>query len=134
MNAQDDRRRAPLHGAAMLGHDAVAALLLAHGARADVLSDAGESPLACAAAAGHVALCQLLLGQGAAVDYCEGERRRTPLFCAALHGHVDVVALLLEHGAAVQKSEGWTEACESALADGIQRLVDRGADLQVRPI
>lgn len=132
VNAYDEKKRTPLHGAAMLGYESIASLLLARGARTDVLTEFGETPLACAAATGNIALINILLDKGASVDYCDIDTRRTPLFVAAMHGHVEVISLLLEKGAAIHKAEGWNETCEDALSEGIQRMVDRGANLQIR--
>ena len=134
INCMDEKRRSPLHGAAILGHVSMASLLLSHGARTDVLTEEGESPLACAAGTGNLSMVKLLLEQGqAAIDFCDADTRKTPLFVAALHGRVDVICYLLENGAAIHKNgQGWDIHCENALAEGVQQLVDRGAELQVR--
>ena len=134
VNSIDDKGRSPLHGAAILGHVSMASLLLSHGARTDLLTKGGESPLACAAGTGNLAMVKLLLEQGqAAIDFCDAETRRTPLFVAALHGRVNVICYLLENGAAIHKNgDGWNMQCENSLAEGVQQLVDRGAELQVR--
>ena len=134
VNCLDDKRRSPLHGAAILGHVSMASLLLSHGARTDILSVEDESPLACAAGTGNLSMVKLLLEQGkAAIDFCDGITRKTPLFVAALHNRVNVITYLLEQGAAIHKNgQGWNIQCENSLAKGVQQLVDRGAELQVR--
>ena len=55
----------PLHFAAEAGHDAVAALLLKHGADAEAPDGDGNMPLAYAARGGHARVVDALLAAGA---------------------------------------------------------------------
>ena len=90
----------PLTAAAGRGHEAVVALLLAHGALVSVTNDRGMSPLHAAVGGGHLAATRLLLNAGAdptATD-CVGLH---PLHYAAQNGHAEVVELLLASGAFV---------------------------------
>ena len=106
-----DRGFAPMHYAALRGNERELALLLGHGASADLPSTAphAATPLMLAAASGYRAACVLLLEIGAHVD-ARGSRGGTALMNAAANGHLEVVQLLLERGGdpLVIDSQGYT--------------------------
>ena len=76
------------------GHEAVAQLLLQHGADVTAAENDGSTALMCAAQGGHEAVAQLLL------QHC-WRQHGTALMCAAGGGHEAVAQLLLQHGADV---------------------------------
>ena len=97
----------PLSTAAAHGHEAVARLLLEHGADTVAESTAeygtgrlGSMPLHYAALHSHVDILLLLLQNGADVSALDNIAY-TPLHYAAVIGRKDVVWLLLEHGAEI---------------------------------
>jgi len=102
VNAQDGRRRTPLHWASCCGEIPVAKLLLAHGATVDATSDRREwTPLHIAAYYGASAdYVTLLLDHGAEVNARDG-RGTTPLHLAARQKRSGKVRLLVDRGAEV---------------------------------
>jgi hypothetical protein len=58
-------QRTPLHVAAQLGRAAIAAALLAAGARADERTEDGDGPLVYACMGGHAGIVKMLLAAGA---------------------------------------------------------------------
>jgi len=95
----NNRGETPLHQAAYLGHEAVALLLLQHGA--DVKGKAnGRTALHFAALGGHRAMAHLLLQQPSNVSAVDNVGM-TALHFAALKGHEEVVEVLIEHRANV---------------------------------
>lgn len=92
--------RTALGWAAFLGHEPLVRLLLARGARADVLSIAG-SALTQAGWAGHAGVARLLLDAGAPVDQRDLIANYTPLHWAASSELASpaLVELLLARGA-----------------------------------
>jgi uncharacterized protein len=102
-NAVADDGFGPLGLACFFGHEPVARMLLAGGARVDRPSSNGMAvmPLHSAAAARSVPIVRLLLAGGAPVNARQGlgEGGFTPLMEAALNGQVEMVELLMRHGA-----------------------------------
>lgn len=88
----------PLHRAAALGHAAIVALLLAHGAAPDAKDYGGRTALHAAAERGHLAAAQALAAHGAKLDLMD-ETGETALHKAARAGHADLAELLLAKGA-----------------------------------
>ena len=90
--------QAPLHLAALWGHDAVAQILIEHRADVNVKNNFGATALHWAAEYGTAAIAELLLDAGA--DPNAGDSGgRTPLHVAAENSHVGVVMVLLTAGA-----------------------------------
>ena len=94
----------PLHWAAIGGHAAIAATLLAAGASVDAKDEDDETPLRWAAGADYVTVVVLLLAAGADVD-AKNEDDETPLHFAARNGRASVVATLLARGADVNAKD-----------------------------
>lgn len=90
----------PLHLAAFFGHEAVAQVLLAHGAEVSIPARNAMrvQPLHSAAAGDHLAICRELIARGADVN-ARQEGGFTPLMSAAQNGSVELIQLLLAHGA-----------------------------------
>jgi len=98
----DDYGHTALHGAAVAGHAAAVAVLLAAGAQVDN-AVCGATPLHRAAALGRRDVVTALLAAGASVavrDSSTGDLR-TPLAKAAVGGHTAIVADLLAAGSDV---------------------------------
>jgi ankyrin repeat protein len=87
----------PLYFAAISGQEAVAEVLLAHGADLHA-EEQGITPLHGAAAFGQEGMLQWLLARGASVDALS-PFGATPLHLAADGGHPGAVAALITHGA-----------------------------------
>ena len=116
-----------LHLAAFFGHEDAAALLLEHGADANVVARNRElqvAPLHSAAAGGHGKIVALLLEYGADPNARQGGGF-TPLHAAAQNGDGKSVEALLERGAdrAARSDEGRTPA-ELAAAAGHAELAE----------
>jgi hypothetical protein len=110
--------RAPLHIACLIPEwgDAVAAILLDAGARADALDMYDRTPLHCAAAVGALPATALLLARGAP-PAPRDERGDTPLHLAAAYGRGGCAeALLRAGGAAGPDALGRTPAALAAEA------------------
>lgn len=91
-----------LHFAAFFGHDAVADLLLEHGADPDAISRnaMGLCPLHTAANYGSRGVARLLLENGAEVD-ARQQGGFAPIHAAANNGDLEMLRLLIAHGADV---------------------------------
>ena len=90
----------PLHWAAIGGHAAIAATLLAAGASVDAKDEDDETPLHFAARNGRASVVATLLARGADVN-AKDEDDNTPLHFAANNGSAAVAAALLAAGAEV---------------------------------
>ncbi|MBM3776063.1 MAG: ankyrin repeat domain-containing protein, partial [Acidobacteria bacterium] len=85
--------------AALKGHLAMVALLLAHGADVKARNALGGTPLHDAALSGQTGAATLLLEHGAEVNAPDQESGATPLYLAAAWGRMGLVELLLTAGA-----------------------------------
>ena len=135
VNVKDGIGRTPLHLAALSGHAAVAAALLAAGADWSVEDEEGEVALYIAARLGHVSVVATLIMAGANVNM-KSFGDEAPLHGAAWHGHVSVVATLLAGGAdwSVKDNNGRTPLHLAALsghAAVAAALLAAGADWSV---
>jgi ankyrin repeat protein len=83
----------PLHSAVSAGHEAVARLLVEHGADPDQAQDGGYTPLHAAAQNGLSELCDFLVANGANPGALT-EDVLTPADLAARAGHLDLAAHL----------------------------------------
>jgi ankyrin repeat protein len=129
-NAVADDGFGPLGLACFFGHEPVARMLLAAGARVDQPSSNGMAvmPLHSAAAARSVPIARLLLESGAPVNarQGQGEGGFTPLMEASLNGQVDMVELLMRHGAdPFMKDDDGKSAADHARAGGHAVLAAR---------
>jgi len=95
----------PLSVAAVFGQEAVALLLLEHGADVSALSNEEETPLHIAAREGREAFCLLLLEHRADLS-AKTKDGWTPLHIAARHGRCAAARLLLNKGADVHSPAG----------------------------
>jgi ankyrin repeat protein len=121
---------APLGLASFFGHDAVARLLLEHGARADMASsnEMHVMPLHSATAARSVPVARLLLEHGAPVNARQGRGSLgfTPLMEAAFNGQVEMAETLLNHGADPGlQDDGGRTAADHARGQGHAALAER---------
>eukprot|EP00435_Cladocopium_sp_Y103_P030084 s165_g7.t1 len=130
--AADNDGETALMIAATVGHEAVAELLLTHGADARAANNEGTTALGRAATVGHEAVAELLLTHGADARAANNEGT-TALGRAAVFGHVAVSELLLAHGAdaGAATNDGCT-ALMCAAASGhvavAKLLLEHGAD------
>jgi uncharacterized protein len=88
----------PLHRAAINGHVAAIAALLAAGARADGTSSIGNTPLMLGVLHGSTAALDALLAAGANTNHVNNGGY-TALHWASMHGHPDATCVLLDAGA-----------------------------------
>ncbi len=89
-----------LEDASLKGFDAIAGLLLDHGARIDQRNnDSGTTPLYAAASFGKSEVVRLLLNRGANPSLC-GNNRKTPYQAAVENGYNDVAAEIGKRGGA----------------------------------
>ena len=120
----------PLGLACFFGHEPVARLLLAAGARVDQASSNSMRvmPLHSAAAARSVPIARLLLEGGAPVNarQGDGEGGFTPLMEAAFNGQVEMVELLMRYGSdPSMKDDGGDTAADHARSKGHTALAQR---------
>jgi uncharacterized protein len=120
----------PLGLACFFGHEPVARMLLASGARVDQASSNGMRvmPLHSAAASHSVPIARLLLESGAPVNarQGDGEGGFTPLMEATLNGQVEMVDLLMRHGSdPSMKDDNGNTAADHARSRGHAALAER---------
>ncbi|MBB5191081.1 hypothetical protein HNQ50_001804 [Silvimonas terrae] len=126
----------PLIRAAFEGNDAMALVLLQHGANIHATDRDGYGPLHWAALTGHEQIIQLLLDRSVNVNQ-PSLQGFTPLLQAASQGHERVVRKLIAVGADpnTATNEGWT-ALHKAVANNhlasAVALLDLGADATAR--
>lgn len=89
----------PLMKAALEGHQAAVARLLAAGADPHGEDKGGYTAMMLAASNDHAPVVSLLLAHGVLVDHQERTGGWTALIWAAKQGHADTVRVLLEAGA-----------------------------------
>ncbi len=99
-------------------------LLIANGARVDVLDEDGWNALIHAANWGHEKIVELLIANGAGVNVTV-KGGKTALMCAAWNGHTEIVRLLLAKGAMIDvaDNEKWT-ALIFAASWGHKKIVE----------
>lgn len=98
VNARDIHGAAPLHYAAIEGHDHVCKVLLEGGAWVNIEDDIGARPLHLAAENGHVSTIKVLIQAGADVNASDMSLN-TPLLVAAQSGDAITCAVLSAEGA-----------------------------------
>ncbi|UKZ74671.1 hypothetical protein TrVFT333_002341 [Trichoderma virens FT-333] len=135
INLVDTFGRTPLSRAAEKGCEAVARLLLEHGADVKARNLDGQTPLSWAAASGQEAVVRLLLLEHGADVEAHNPGSRTPLWKAAANGHEAIVRLLLEHGADIEAhNEVGRTPLSWAAANGheavVRLLLEHGADVK----
>ena len=96
----------PLHWAAHLNQDRIAAMLIAEGAEVGPTTRYGVAPIHLAATNGSELMLRLLLEAGADANRVSGDGE-TPLMTTARAGVVPAIGVLLDHGADVDAVEGW---------------------------
>lgn len=111
-------------------------LLIAGGAKLNVVDNEGETPLHIAARAGNSQVAELLLTGGANVAALN-RTWDTPLHRAARKGHRDAAALLLAHGAevnarAMRKATPLHRAAYGGHREAAALLLSAGADVNAR--
>ncbi|KAM9824088.1 ankyrin repeat and SOCS box protein 4-like [Neosynchiropus ocellatus] len=101
LNAMPDGKTA-LHVACDVSNSDFVALLLAYGARVNILSMSGHAPLHRCVTKESVECAKLLLLKGARVNKAaDTDEKETPLHRVARFGLPELVSLYLEHGASV---------------------------------
>ncbi len=138
VHARDRRLGAtPLAWAAWGKHRAVAAFLLARGAKVKARDNSGFTPLHRAADSGGHEVAVLLLARGADVN-AKSTWRYTPLHMAAEYDRPRVAALLIQHGARLEdrdKARGRTALAFAAAFGSVKTarvLIAHGADVNAR--
>ena len=128
------RHDSPLQEAGRSGHLAVAAYLLAHGAKVDGIVHEGRkgTPLALAAEGGHKAMVELLLAHGANPN-AQPAGTSSALHEAARQGYNTVISVLLDHGAEVNLKNEEREtaliiAVKQGQVDSVRLLLEHHAD------
>uniref|UniRef100_A0A0B7JZL9 Uncharacterized protein n=1 Tax=Bionectria ochroleuca TaxID=29856 RepID=A0A0B7JZL9_BIOOC len=119
----------PLWIASAQGHEAVARLLIEHGATIDPDGNDG-TPLFAAASRGHEAVARLLIERGATIN--PGGIAWPPIVGAVEQGHEAVVRLLIENGADIdQKNRHGETSLVIAASKGyegvVKLLIEKGA-------
>lgn len=122
-----------LHIAAWRDDKRTVALLLEHGAGADVLNKDGQRPLHIAALRNSKGVAEVLLEAGAQVNASNTQRwQQVPLHIAALKGNAEVVALLIKHGAQVNVLNENVSGPRSSLQLAIQSCSIESAELLLK--
>ena len=94
--------RTALSLAARHGHEAIASLLLEHGAEVEAINNAGETALHEATFGDHLTVIEVLVVQGHANVDAQDSSGHTPLMMAADLGRDWAVRLLVQKGADVK--------------------------------
>jgi len=134
MEAADENGRTALHITAAKGHAKLVSLLLARGARTDIVDKDGDTPLHDAARNGNIEVIIQLLDKGANMD-AVNKNGRTALHFTVAKGHAELVCLLLARGARtdIVDKEGDTplhDATQNGHIDVINHLLDKGASME----
>lgn len=113
----------PLHHACSRGHAEVVRLLLAAGARADAVTESGDTCVHLSAYQGSPTIMEMLLGyDGESFGYrcvnAKNENGETALMLACRKGHSVVAKLLIARGADVTLVDRVGDTAEDQIADG----------------
>jgi ankyrin repeat protein len=134
IHSTDEWQRTPLHWACRINNPELVALLLASGAKPNILDVNKISPLHSAASRGNIEAVELLLEHGAEMDVA-GLSGNMPLHYAAWNGQTAMVALLLENGACLDclnernRTPLLIAAREEGGVDVVRVLLDAGANV-----
>jgi uncharacterized protein len=130
------KQGAALNVALQFDRPAMVALLIEHGAPADLESN-GFTPLLWAAVRGRADETRLLLAAGANPNLAQSGKKVLPLLLAAYTGHLSVVRLLVEHGANIHATnpQGGTalrSAADAGHIEIVRYLLGLGARSDIR--
>ncbi|XP_068787248.1 ankyrin repeat domain-containing protein 7-like, partial [Struthio camelus] len=133
LNPRDNFKRSPLMKAVQCQHEGCVAILLAHGADANLADANGNTALHLAALAPNTCLAGQLLAHNAHLD-AQNKMGYTPLSLAVSAHHVEMVEFLLSKGADVHardQSERTPLMLAASAGDVsmIEVLLGYGADL-----
>ena len=136
INARDEDGDTPLHKAADVGNEKVAALLIKKGAKVKARNEFENTPLHKAAAVGNEKVAALLIEAGADVN-ARNRRDNTTLHYAMDVGNEKVAALLIKKGAKVKaRNEFGATPLHWAGNNGNEKiaalLIQKGADVNAR--
>lgn len=124
-----------LHGAIRKNQLEVVRMLLYHGTDVDEMNGNGFSaltPLHAAAQAGGEGVLRMLLTYGANVNALNGQGK-TPIFEAVAFENLTAIKLFLAHNASIHDIPTYLiTACQKGLEDIVKKLLERGADANVR--
>ena len=101
LNTPNKNGRTALHYACFYGDLDVVSILLACGAKTDVVDSWGDSPLHDASGRDYPEVVERLLGKGGININTQNKNGQTCLHVACLNGSVNVVRILLDHGAEI---------------------------------
>ncbi|KAJ7659522.1 ankyrin repeat-containing domain protein, partial [Mycena rosella] len=123
-----------LQVSSFMGQEAIAKLLIKHGANLDIDGDLYGTPLQAAVKAGHEAVVEILLDNGADVNFA-GYVSQPALQIAVALGNEKMVRLLLDRGASVQ-AQDYNDALRASVQPGLEEmvrfLVEKGADVNTQ--
>lgn len=124
VNAEDSylNGATPLYLAAKYKNIEIARLLIANGAKVNILTRQGVSPLHQAAQNGDEAMARLLSENGADVNI-KNKEKQTPLHIATLMGNKEIVEMLLKNGADINAEFTWQRR-QSVLGNNRQWTVE----------
>jgi len=129
-----------LHQSASEGKEAVAQMLLSHGADPSTKDNDGKTPLMHAVTGNHERVVRILLTSGKSDLEAKDRQGLSALATAASLGHLTLVDVLIANGADIntkRDENGWTPVHEMAWfgkMDILNHLVLRGADLSIRTV
>ena len=111
-------------GAAMFGRIDVLEMLMEHGAKLDLTTDAGETALHWGSLNGHTEVCALLLSAGADPN-AQQVKGKTPLMLASEQGFDEIVQLQVDAGAeCAMRDKSNRTALEYAIENGHERCIE----------
>ena len=132
-NKSSGGRGTPLHAAAILGHVAIARILLDHNADVNSRDEHNSTPLHEASGSGNLDVMQLLLGRDADVNVFD-DRGDSPLYRASRYQKFDAANLLIRAGVDVNVRDKFNstplhEASRGGNLDVVQLLLSLRADV-----
>lgn len=117
------KKTTPLGLASLIGHEAIARILLVNGADPNQVEEDGGVALLYASRSGHQGTVRLLLSHGAKIE-SRTMFGRTSLHEAAQHGHANVMETLIAHGADIEaRCDDREVALHHASCNGHQEIV-----------